>query len=832
MRRLVLIVVILLSLNSIFCQTVQFYPTCEEAAEHPLVTKDQWENTTFALLDSMNLAGPYPLCSSNGDGVPSNIAWISFITGLGSENFDIEIHISNCIGVGGIQWGIVENCDYDVVICDGACTNNLIYNIVTSDLIPCNQYWLWVDGCNTEVCDFEFIVNDGIPDTNFNFNDTCEQVCTQGLFPDTDLDGDFNFICLEESMANATPEILFSECGFDTIPTVWFKVFSDLDAAHLFANVSVQGNGMWDPVFAVYQGDCPDLEPLSSINNPHCNYSFQVDHPAESLSTYWIAVGAQGDASEINANPFFEICVATTIEFISCLGNASCNPVADWELINSDVDTTKVGPIDLTDTPELCPGETIEICIEFLYNAAATGVDGLGGVVPFFGEGWDQSQFDPANSTAIGAEQFADWYEESVPVLQEDLWHLCTYTDGFGNLQICNTICRTCPCTPGLVEGTPLPAGWWWVSEGSLPGCDNDGTPGEGYGLGYSTAEIDICLSLTVRDDFNDQMACEQADLTFGIQTFSDGVAGCWEDPYGECVFDMDQFVKFNINCDEDVFYEDQDGDGFGNNLVSITACAIPVGYVSNNEDCDDSNAAINPDALEVCDLLDNDCNGLTDDNLEFQNYFEDQDGDSFGNPNEFINACMQPSGYVSDNTDCDDTSADINPDGEEVCDSIDNNCNNQIDENILTDDYYADNDMDGFGDINNVINSCAQPQGYVLNNSDCDDTNAEINPDAEDFPNNGIDEDCDGMDAISDTYEVNRITFKIFPNPTSGMLFIEMERPIDLSINLYTIYGEKILHQTTTQLDLSNFPNGVYLMSISSSILNEQIIERIVLNH
>ena len=128
-------------------------------------------------------------------------------------------------------------------------------------------------------------------------------------------------------------------------------------------------------------------------------------------------------------------------------------------------------------------------------------------------------------------------------------------------------------------------------------------------------------------------------------------------------------------------WYLDADGDGYGNAAISITACSKPVGYVSNNTDCNDGNAGIHPGAIEICDGIDNNCNGLIDEGVKIT-YYRDADGDGYGNPLLTIQACSLPSGYVTNNTDCNDGNAAIHPGAKEICDGIDNNCNGLIDEN------------------------------------------------------------------------------------------------------------------------------------------------------
>ena len=112
----------------------------------------------------------------------------------------------------------------------------------------------------------------------------------------------------------------------------------------------------------------------------------------------------------------------------------------------------------------------------------------------------------------------------------------------------------------------------------------------------------------------------------------------------------------------------DEDGDGF----AVFNECGIKNG---NGIDCNDNDATVNPEVTEICDGIDNNCNGLIDEGVQ-REFFADADGDGFGNVFVSIVACPTPFGYVSNARDCDDTDPTVNPDATEVCgDSIDNNC-------------------------------------------------------------------------------------------------------------------------------------------------------------
>ena len=205
------------------------------------------------------------------------------------------------------------------------------------------------------------------------------------------------------------------------------------------------------------------------------------------------------------------------------------------------------------------------------------------------------------------------------------------------------------------------------------------------------------------------------------------------------------------------LWYVDADGDGYGDPAIWENTCYSLAGYVSDSSDCDDSEAMMNPGLSEICDTLDNDCNGLINDGIN-STYYADTDGDGYGDINTSTDDCSQPSGYVSDFSDCDDEAELINPAQAEICDGIDQDCNGLIDDGINS-TYYADADGDGYGDAVNSIQDCEQPEGYVSDSTDCDDTSELIAPNASEVAYDGIDQDCNGLDLCDvdeDSFDAN----------------------------------------------------------------------------
>ncbi len=180
------------------------------------------------------------------------------------------------------------------------------------------------------------------------------------------------------------------------------------------------------------------------------------------------------------------------------------------------------------------------------------------------------------------------------------------------------------------------------------------------------------------------------------------------------------------------VFFRDADGDGFGDAMSpTMGGCTVPVGYVENGRDCDDTEQARNPGAPEVCDGLDNNCDGTIDERVT-RTLYVDADGDGFGSSAAgamTMPGCFPPEGWSFNHTDCDDANAGRNPGAPEVCDFVDNDCNTRVDDGFPTVMCYPDADGDGYGLTTAGRAQCRCQAGWITRSGDCADDNGLVNP-------------------------------------------------------------------------------------------------------
>jgi len=178
------------------------------------------------------------------------------------------------------------------------------------------------------------------------------------------------------------------------------------------------------------------------------------------------------------------------------------------------------------------------------------------------------------------------------------------------------------------------------------------------------------------------------------------------------------------------IWHQDADGDGFGDPDATTTGCEAPAQHVDEATDCDDTHAGTHPGATETCDGVDTDCDGTVDeDSTDAPTWYGDADGDGYGLLSDGTAACDAPSNTVAWSTDCDDGDASVSPAAAELCDGVDNDCDHVVDEDGADDagTWYADADGDGLGDPYSTTAACEVPASYTDNTDDCDDGDASV---------------------------------------------------------------------------------------------------------
>ncbi|MEC7985979.1 MAG: putative metal-binding motif-containing protein [Myxococcota bacterium] len=274
-------------------------------------------------------------------------------------------------------------------------------------------------------------------------------------------------------------------------------------------------------------------------------------------------------------------------------------------------------------------------------------------------------------------------------------------------------------------------------------------TDADGDGYGDDTQSQYVCSPTSSQSEIGGD--CDDADGA--VFPTAPEICNSKDDDCNNLTDEQDPNLTGSVE-----WYLDYDGDGYGNAGFTTTSCTQPSGYTANDEDCNDLRDDISPMATEICDEEDNNCDGSVDEGVQNTYYFDD-DGDGYGISTDSILGCSLPSNYSELSTDCDDADATKSPGAPELCDSLDNNCNGQVDEGI-DQNWYLDYDGDGYGDSSIFVVGCEAPTPmYVAEDGDCNDLETMYNPgqaegcDGEDYNCDGLidnDSDLDGFSDIS----------------------------------------------------------------------------------
>ena len=289
-------------------------------------------------------------------------------------------------------------------------------------------------------------------------------------------------------------------------------------------------------------------------------------------------------------------------------------------------------------------------------------------------------------------------------------------------------------------------------------------TDKDGYGTSQSQC---LCAGI------GDYTALQTGDCMDQDPMINPGVAEKCSGVDDDCDGDVDE--ESAVGCT--LYYRDVDGDTYGLTQDKRCLCAPDFPYTTTQfGDCDDTDATAYPGAIEKCNQGDDNCDGQVDEENAFgcSTFYLDDDEDGFGLVTKAKCLCAGTPPYDAITSgDCDDQDPGVNPVADEICNGKDDDCNGATDEDTAVGCtvYYLDADRDGFGIPGSSKCSCGPEDPYdSLDPSDCNDKNADINPDAVEACND-LDDDCDGA-----TDEENATGCSIFFRDNDGDGFGQLD--------------------------------------------------------
>lgn len=306
------------------------------------------------------------------------------------------------------------------------------------------------------------------------------------------------------------------------------------------------------------------------------------------------------------------------------------------------------------------------------------------------------------------------------------------------------------------------------LAQEACNGLDDDCDGSTDQGLGITTCGLGVCL--------HDQPNCVN-----GASVVCDALQGSSAEQCNGLDDDCDGTVDEAGALQCIAWYLDLDGDGFGLANDSNCLCEASFPYsAALPGDCDDDAPEAFPTATEVCDELDNDCDGQVDEEgaTGCLVFYVDSDGDGYGTT---VSKCLCAASFpfqAPNSGDCDDGDQQTHPGASELCDNLDNDCDTLVDEDLgdtdgdsIADCLDDDDDADGFADVEDNCPLVYNPEQLdldvdgvgdlcdpdrdgdgVANEADCEPMDSQISPFMPESCN-GKDDDCDGQEDEAGAY-------------------------------------------------------------------------------